>query len=168
MTVIGIDPGATGALVVIEDGKVQFVADTVNIEKINEAMSHVLFGSAARPSVFIEHQQYMAKGGRAQGAKSAFSLGRAYGFWLGYFEALNADVHIASPREWQRYHYGSGTVVSDPKVRSIRRAQQLLPGLDLIPPGCKVARHGRADAALIALFGVAVLRKRGRNVDSSD
>lgn len=35
------------------------------------------------------------------------------------------------------------------------------PDMPLVPDGCRVERHGRADAALIALYGVGVLKKRG-------
>jgi hypothetical protein len=67
---------------------------------------------------------------------------------------------VVPPQAWQRAVYGSGTTVSDPKERSIRRATQIFPGLPLVPPGKRVPRHGRADAALIALYGVKVIWKR--------
>lgn len=31
----------------------------------------------------------------------------------------------------------------------------------LVPDGRRAERHGRADAAMIALYGVGVLKKRG-------
>jgi hypothetical protein len=102
----------------------------------------------------IERQQYMPKGGRRQGGTSAFSLGVGFGYWRGYFEAIGIETIYPRPREWQRYHFGSGTVISDPKERSIRAAERLLPGLELVPEGCRKPSHGRADAGLIALWAL--------------
>ena len=102
----------------------------------------------------------MPKGGRIQGGKSAFSLGVNYGIWQGVLKGLAVETITVPPTAWQRYVYGSGAV-GRPKERALRRAKELFPDMPLVPDGCRVERHGRADAALIALYGVGVLKKRG-------
>lgn len=166
MIVIGIDPGATGALAAIEfnSGEVKLLWD-IDLERTSEMLgplSDLMLDYPGKPLAIIEHQQYMAKGGRAQGAKSAFALGVGYGFWKGFFDAFGAEVKVVRPQVWQKYHFGSGTVISDPKERSIRRATHIFPKVRLIAKGGRVPRHGRADALLIAAFGVAIVEARLR------
>jgi hypothetical protein len=167
MVAIGVDPGATGAIVAVrDDNRIVFVFDEGGcLDDLAEAIFDTQRRDGGDPAVFVERQQYMAKGGRAQGAKSAFSLGNAFGFLKGYFTAHRLNVREVRPQEWQRYHFGSGTVISDPKQRSIREAQRVLPDLPLVPPGHRVPSHGRADAALIALYGLAWRKKNDRRED---
>ena len=163
MIAIGIDPGATGALVMIDDQKnilaVHDCPDSLNGYMKVSADVQRKWG-LDEVGIFIEEQRYMAKGGRAQGAKSAFSLGTNYGIWQGLFAWRHSmEVRVVPVGHWQRYHYGSGTVIGDSKERSVRLASRMFPTLNLIPDGCKAPRHGRSDAALIAAYGLAWMRK---------
>lgn len=161
-SIVGIDPGATGALVWLDakELKVHGIWDCPqdNVEW-GELVEYLNWGTPPRLAV-VERQQYMPKGGRVQGGKSAFSLGVNYGVWLGVLYAVGVEVITVPPAAWQRYVYGNGAV-GDPKTRALRRAKELFPDMPLVPDGCRVERHGRADAALIALYGVGVLKKRG-------
>lgn len=165
-SVVGIDPGATGALVWLDakDLKPRGVWDCPQDDgELRELVECLNWGDSwsTRPRLaVVERQQYMPKGGRMQGGKSTFSLGVNYGVWLGVLYAVGVEVITVPPAAWQRYVYDSGGV-GDPKERSIRRAKELFPDMPLVPDGCRVERHGRADAALIALYGVGVLKKRG-------
>ena len=165
-SVVGIDPGATGALVWLDakDLKVRGVWDCPQDDgELRELVECLNWGDSwsVRPRLaVVERQQYMPKGGRVQGGKSAFSLGVNYGVWLGMLCAVVVEVITVPPAAWQRYVYGGGAV-GDPKTRALRRAKELFPDMPLVPDGCRVERHGRADAALIALYGVGVLKKRG-------
>ena len=161
--VIGIDPGATGALVWLDSGtlKVLGVWDCPKDEAEWRELVECLNWDTPPRLAVVERQQYMPKGGRMQGGKSAFSLGMNYGVWLGVLSAVGVEVITVPPTAWQRYVYGGGAV-GDPKTRALRRAKELFPDMPLVPDGCRVERHGRADAALIALYGVGVLKKRGR------
>ena len=161
MIYIGVDPGATGAIVALNgDRSVYFCFDAWDAELVKRLGERLGLGVASVVALAaIERQQYMAKGGRRQGGKSAFSLGGGYGFWRGYLQAFYIDIIEPRPREWQKYFFGSGTVISDPKKRSVREAQRRLPDLKLVPPGRRVPSHGRADAGLIALWALAHGRK---------
>ena len=113
--VIGVDPGATGAIVALNHNKsVYFVMDykNLNVEKLNDLLLFADVTTSGLVSIAaIERQRYMSKGGRRQGARSAFSLGGNFGFWRGYFQGLGVDIIEPRPQEWQRYHFGFGTVI---------------------------------------------------------
>ena len=114
MIAIGVDPGKTAAIVALNhNGGVFFCID--NKEWNAKTCRHYLIFADNQVFAAVERQQYMAKGGRAQGAKSAFSLGAAFSYWLGFFDAAGVRVVTPWPREWQRFYFGSGTVISDPK-----------------------------------------------------
>ena len=162
MIAIGVYPGATGAMVMLFDDKI--VHTVVDNKKFDTRSMYDLgktlqYFCQHKFIVAIEEQQYMPKGGRRQGGRSAFTLGKGFGFWLGYFQGVDIryDIAILTPRpqQWQRHFFGSGTVISEPKERSIRAARAKLPDLDLVPQGCRVPSHGRADAGLIALWALA-------------
>ena len=111
--------------------------------------------------VAIERQQYIPKDGRRQGGKSAFTLGENYGRWLGLFEGFGLEVVTVPPQTWQAYIYGGRVVTGiDSKTRAIELAKTLIPDLPLCPDRCRAPRHGRADAGLIALYGLGVLKQR--------
>lgn len=158
---IGIDPGATGAVVVL-DIWTKCVVRVFDWNGNPDDVASELRGFGDSFAV-IERQQYMAKGGHVQGAKSAFSLGENYGTWKGILAGLRIEYQTVPPQAWQRYAFGSGAVCGDTKERSLVRAKQLLPDLELVPYGARTPHHGRSDAGLIALYAAAVIRKRGES-----
>lgn len=165
---IGVDPGATGAFVVLEDGKFKKVIDYCFLEDLyNFGIGTVYqYPSNTIISIAIEHQQPYT----GQGIKSMFSLGEKYGEVMAIGRLIHAKamhtviIETPRPQEWQRYIFGSGAIGS-PKERSLARARQLFPDLPLIPDGCRAPRHGRSDAALIAKWAWA---KAKQKIDSEN
>ena len=162
MIVLGIDPGATGAVVVLEvkdDFRLTGAFRVVDWDRCfpdGLLSSDILTEFERKNSIvfaFIEEQKPFAKGGRQMGAKSAFALGENFGFWRGAMGQY-ANVEVVPVHAWQRYHFGSGTTISDPKVRSMRAAAQKWPDFPVD------GKHGRADALLIALYGVAWVKAK--------
>ena len=176
---IGVDPGKTGAIVAIEQHKDErtfcFVMDNQDFAEDSclggtEAVERLKYRLYSRNTmgtsiiVAIERQQYIPKDGRRQGGKSAFSLGENYGRWRGMFEGFGLEVVTAPPQTWQSYVYGGRAVAGiDTKTRAIERAKVLIPDLPLCPERCRAPRHGRADAGLIALYGLGVLKHRNQS-----
>lgn len=171
ITWVGIDPGISGALVVIEDGNITFY-DTPTVQvKVGKsiknqvdpfACSEILRKYANGPvgsmMVTIEKVQPMPsfkvqrKGEepreQAMGATSAFNFGRDFGMWLGILAALNVPYMLAHPATWKR------RILSDMekgKDASRVKAMQLYPhvSIDL----ARKKDHGRADALLLARYG---------------
>jgi len=172
---IGVDPGKTGAIVVIgqhnDERAFCFVMDNEEFEEDQggadaiDRLRHRLHTRNTMGTsiiVAIERQQYIPKDGRRQGGKSTFSLGENYGRLRGLFEGYGLEVVTVPPQTWQGYVYGGRVVAGiDSKTRAIKRAEEIIPDLPLCPDKCRVPRHGRADAGLIALYGLGVLGRRG-------
>jgi len=170
---VGVDPGKTRAIVAIGQHKDKrafcFVMDNQDFEEDQdgaEAVERLKYRLFARNTmgtsiiVAIERQQYIPKDGRRQGGKSAFNLGENYGRWRGLFEGFGLEVVTPPPQTWQSYVYGGRVSTADTKTRAVERAKTLIPDLPLCPDRCRTPRHGRADAGLIALYGLGVLGQR--------
>lgn len=158
MIVIGIDPGLSGAVAAV-DSETRIllrVADTpvFNVQKgweydmsgMADLLRSIILGNPAR--VVIERAQPMP----GQGVTSTFSTGMGYGIWIGLLGALEIPYSSVRPCEWTRKLLKG--VPGEGKARSILLASQTFPGIELVPPGCRKPRDGRADAACIAYYGV--------------
>ena len=88
--------------------------------------------------------------GTGQGTTSAFPQGKAYGLILGIIAALKIPLTNVPAATWKR-----ALAVPSDKDGARARASQLLPHL----ADCWKAKgaHGRAEAALLALYGAKCL-----------
>lgn len=164
---IGIDPGLKGAVVAIDSFKLQpvYVGDTpvykvkqraiYNIADMVKVLRNIVntYGNTV-DHVHVTLEQAQAMPG--QGVTSMFMTGYGFGLWHGIVVSLGLSVDLVRPMVWQKVAFvGLGnTKKAEPKVKSILRAQQLFPTLELIPDGCRVERDGRSDAALMAYYGI--------------
>ncbi len=150
LTVIGIDPGLSGALVCIREGTVLACLDT--------PVEHST-GSRNRLSapVLAFHVQNLLKlyqpsmaaldsvsAMPGQGVSSMFSFGRSLGAVEGILAALGVATTYYTPSVWKR-RYG---LLGHPKDASRTRALELFPNA----AGWLTRKkdHGRADALLLA------------------
>ncbi len=137
---IGIDPGKSGACVVIHDGG-QLVADWPGDPA---GAADILHGWLDR---FQIHLAALEKVGArpGQGVSSMFAFGRNLGAWEGLLAGLRIPYVMPTPQQWQK-----GLVMpsdgTDPKDRALVVARRLFPGADLTLK----KHHGRADALLLA------------------
>jgi crossover junction endodeoxyribonuclease RuvC len=159
--IIGIDPGITGAFAVI-DGSVVLVDDLPvhntqhgrSAKVRSELDLHTLrdtLNSPAIERVFIE--RVAARPG--QGVTSMFRFGEASGALYGLVVGLGLAVTFVTPQEWQKHH----RIGASPDAAR-QRAAQLYPHLS-----AKLARkrdQHRADALLIAVYGLTAERRQGR------
>lgn len=158
MIVIGIDPGIGGAVAFYETGGGLLEARDMPTTEVKRgkrttrevdaaALSDILIWVATENGcvihVVIERQGAMPK----QGVASTFSLGNSFGVCRGVAAALWLPVSYVTPREWKKW----AGLIGQPKDASRGRASELLPGYAHLWPLKK--HHGRADAALIALWG---------------
>lgn len=93
MKVIGIDPGKSGAIAMVEAGKVLFVEDTPVItpkkgktQYDERAMFRLLESAVRAGAKKIVLEKISAMPG--QGVTSMFSFGQGFGLWLGMMAAL--------------------------------------------------------------------------------
>lgn len=85
----------------------------------------------------------------SQGVSSTFKYGVAYGMLRGALTACNLPHHLVAPTQWKKRF-----ALDRDKEKSRAMALRLWPGTNFF--GRKLD-HGRAEAALIAKYGVDLL-----------
>lgn len=165
MLIIGIDPGATGAIALISESddvlldvhdmpifKVTIGA-TSNSQIAIAKLTEILEGYRARGSVHVYCEQVGATPGK--GAVQMFRFGENFGVLKGLFAGLGLPVTFVHPSEWKR-------VTRTPKDKdgARLRASQVFPVW--APAFMRPSDDGRAEAALIGFFGARHRRNSGR------
>jgi crossover junction endodeoxyribonuclease RuvC len=158
MRVLAIDPGLTGGAVIYapsfstDCGMRWQVIDLPTVgetsqRRINAPVLRDFIVKFSPDCAFIESVATMPK----QGISSAFRFGRACGALDAIVACCGVPVHYITPQRWKKYH---GLKGSD-KEQSRAKALQLAPELSSVLERKK--DHGRAEAALLAMFGVHCL-----------
>ena len=155
--VIGVDPGLHGAvaffwpasskLIVYDIPLHSLVRNGKTKNEIDRAELAAIVESAAicgKAQAFVEQVGSMP----GQGVSSVFAFGKAYGIILGILASVpSTDV---LPQRWKK---ALGVPAAKDGARA--RASQLLPAY---AAEWKLVKHdGRAEAALIALYGARTL-----------
>ena len=152
MKVLGIDPGIHGGAAIIEV--------TNGVATLVSAIDIPIVGAGAKERVdtiglqqfilnhgpnfaFIEHAQAMPK----QGASSGFKFGRAVGSLEAVITLCAIPIEVISPGVWKRSFH----LVGPDKEQSRQRALQLVPSAHAF--FARKKDHGRAEAALLAVYG---------------
>jgi crossover junction endodeoxyribonuclease RuvC len=149
MRIAGIDPGATGAVAVLDTelGTLEiFDTPTALVKVGTRSVQRIMPASFARllkshrvDVAALERVHAMPK----QGVSSTFAFGHAYGVVEGILAALEIPYDLLDPQKWQ-------TLARMPKGKDAGRARavQLFPAYAELFARAK--DHGRSDAALIA------------------
>ncbi|MFW4884437.1 hypothetical protein ACOAOW_11510 [Pseudomonas aeruginosa] len=150
--IIGIDPGCTGAIVVLQDD-FSYVASlampTTKIgtkSRVNGAAiaAFLLDEVSSKPA-----HAYLEKVGAmpGQGVSSMFTFGHAAGVVEGILQGLGIPYTLVTPQSWKKR---AGLIGSD-KDAARSRAIQLYPTLRELDTKCR--GQAIADAILIARHG---------------
>lgn len=158
MRLLGVDPGVSGALALLEDGRFVAAADMPTIarsktgkkQQVNGAEVARLLREWSPDAAVVELVNAMPAKGRGMGAASAFNFGESAGVIRGVLAALAIETHYVTPQVWKKLAGLSG---SD-KEASRMRAVTLWPDA---PLGRK-KDAGRAEALLIARFASGLVR----------
>ena len=152
MVILGIDPGCSGALVLItEQGG---YIDHLNMPTIKVGTKSRVNGAAAAAwlrqyqinEAFLEQVGAMP----GQGTASMFTFGHAAGVAEGLLQGLNIPYTLVTPQAWKK---AAGLIGSDKDAAS-SRAIQLYPELRFLD--AKAKGQAIADALLIARFGSGI------------
>lgn len=153
--VLGVDPGVSGALAVLDAGGV--LVDHLHMPVIQggkrarvnaAAVAQFLLGfQDQRLIAYVEQVGAMP----GQGTASMFSFGHAAGTVEGVLAALGIPLELVAPAAWKRY-YG---LIGKPKDAARARAVQLYPQAPL----SRKKDCALADALLLARYG---LERAGR------
>ena len=156
---IGIDPGVTGAMAMIHDGRVVRVDDIPTYEhKVGKRIQNVLNAALLARTItswckgrnvmiWVEQTQIRGGSGRIPGVTSVFSSGRTFGIIEGVIATLGCPVQYIHPNVWKTSH----RLQKKTKDDSIARAIELYP--HAIEDLARKKDHGRAEAILIAHYG---------------
>lgn len=148
MRVIGIDPGATGAIVLLEDGQpIEWAEMPVNkigsTTRVNAAALTDFIASCCCTHVYVEAVHSMPK----QGVASSFNFGHNVGTVMGVLGAMGLPHTLVTPQAWKK---AMGLIGTDKDAARARAIQ-------LWPKWRELDKKGKgqalADAALIAKYG---------------
>lgn len=163
MRVLGVDPGAGGALAMLDTELAALVvvdmpATLIKIGKQHRRqISEFWLADTLRvwqaDTAWIERVHALPK----QGVTSSFSFGLSYGLVRGVLAALGVPVQLVTPQEWKR-SFRLGPDKNEARLIASRLFPQNAAHFT------RARDDGRAEAALLALFGA----QHGRSVKSGD
>ena len=155
MLVIGIDPGISGSICFLEDGKILDVIEMpimnegkknkkqVNGYQIyNEILERIKTLEKKNIRVIIEQVSAMP----GQGVTSMFNFGQSFGILKGICSAMQLPMFFVRPAKWKKYF----NLINSEKDASRTRAIEIFPYFSTQLSKKKDAN--KADAILIASF----------------
>ena len=162
MIIIGIDPGISGAICFIKNGKIIDVVEMPsmaegkkNKRQVNGAevtnifnkvinTNHDKMGSRdeSEVKVVIEHVTAMP----GQGVTSMFNFGQSFGVIKGICAALKLPIYFVRPAKWKKYF----NLIKTEKDASRTKAIEIFPYISSQLSRKKDAN--KADAILLASF----------------
>ncbi len=153
MIIIGVDPGISGAISVIENKKILEVYDTPtmidgkkNKKQINSAhVTNIIKERLnSNKEVIVVVEQVNAMPG--QGVTSMFNFGQSFGVIKGICAALSLPIYFVRPAKWKKHF----NLIKTNKDASRTKVIEAYPEIS-----SKLHRKkdsNRADAILIALY----------------
>lgn len=143
MLVLGVDPGISGGIAFLRDDRwlaaddIPVVAGEVDVDTLVRRVREM-----APDLAVIERASAMPK----QGVSSTFKFGMAYGALRTVVALCEIPSHLVTARKWKDHFNLDGD-----KEKSRALAIRMWPGCGLF---ARKKDHGRAEAALIALYGL--------------
>lgn len=141
-TIIGIDPGANGAIAWIQDGKpcVEKMPDTLrDLWELIDSICGLTSNHGYAPCIaYIEAVHSSPQ----MGVRSAFSFGQGFGRLEMALAAAGIPFERVTPQKWQK---ALGCLSGGDKNKTKAKAQELFPTMK--------CTHATSDALLIAEYG---------------
>ena len=132
MLIIGIDPGVSGSICFLKDGKILDVIEmpVMNVGKknkkqvngaqiYNEITEKIKSNPETNTRVVIEHVTAMP----GQGVTSMFNFGQSFGVLKGICSAMRLPMFFVRPAKWKRYY----NLINSEKDASRTRAIEIFP-----------------------------------------
>ena len=155
MLIIGIDPGISGSICFLKDGKILDVVEMptmtdgkknkrqVNGSQIYNEISKRI-NKAENQDIRVVIEQVSAMPG--QGVTSMFNFGQSFGILKGLCSAMQLPMHFVRPAKWKKYF----NLINSEKDASRTRAIEIFPYFS--SQLSKKKDSNKADAILIASF----------------
>ena len=155
MLIIGIDPGISGSICFLEDGKILDVIEMptmtegkknkrqVNGAQIyNEILKRIKEIEKKDIKVVIEQVSAMP----GQGVTSMFNFGQSFGILKGICSAMQLPMYFVRPAKWKKYF----NLINSEKDASRTKAIEIFPYFS--SNLSKKKDNNKADAILLANF----------------
>ena len=155
MMIIGIDPGISGSICFVEDGKIIDVIEMptmtdgkknkrqVNGSQIyNEILKRINKIEKQNIRVIIEQVSAMP----GQGVTSMFNFGQSFGILKGICSAMQLPMYFIRPAKWKKYF----SLINSEKDASRTKVIEMFPSFS--SQLSKKKDSNKADAILIASF----------------
>jgi len=153
MIIIGVDPGISGAISILENKKIIEVYDTPtmiegkkNKRQINGAqVTNIIkerLNSKKEVIVVVEHVNAMP----GQGVTSMFNFGQSFGVIKGICAALSLPIYFVRPTKWKKHF----NLIKTHKDASRTKVIEAYP--EISNKLYRKKDSNRADAILIALY----------------
>ena len=155
MLIIGIDPGLSGSICFLEDGKILDVLEMPTMAEgkknkrqvngfqiYNEIFERIIKIKKQDIRVVIEQVSAMP----GQGVTSMFNFGQSFGILKGICSGMQLPMHFVRPAKWKKY-FG---LINSEKDASRTKAIEMFPYFS-----SQLSRKkdsNKADAILIACF----------------
>ena len=155
MLIIGIDPGISGSICFLQDGK---ILDVIEMPTMTEGKKNKkqVNGSQIYNEIFerikkIEKQEIrivieQVSAMPGQGVTSMFNFGQSFGILKGISSAMQLPVYFVRPAKWKKYF----NLINSEKDASRTRAIEIFPYFS--SKLSKKKDSNKADAILIASF----------------
>ena len=153
MKVIGIDPGLSGAIAILENNKVLNIFDIPVMsegKKNKRQLNSALLVSLLRENIIenedvaVVVEQVNAMPG--QGVTSMFNFGQTFGAIKGVCAALNLSIFFVRPSKWKKHF----DLINSSKDSSRTKAIEMYPKLS--NQLAKKKDVNKSDAILIARY----------------
>ena len=155
MLIIGIDPGISGAICFLNDGKIIEVIEMPSMsdgkknkkqvngsQVFNEISNYIKDAELNNVKVVIEHVSAMP----GQGVTSMFNFGQSFGILKGICSAMRLPMYFVRPAKWKKYF----SLINSSKDASRTKAIEIFPYFS--SNLSKKKDSNKADAILIASF----------------
>ena len=155
MLIIGIDPGISGSICFLDNGKILDVIEMpimtdgkknkkqVNGSQVyNEITKRIKQFEKNQIRVVIEHVSAMP----GQGVTSMFNFGQSFGILKGICTAMQLPMYFVRPAKWKKYF----NLLNSEKDASRTRAIEIFPYFS--SQFSRKKDSNKADAILIASF----------------
>ena len=153
MRIIGIDPGLSGAIAILEDNKIKELFDMPvmpdgkkNKRQLNSALLVKLIKDnieSLENTIMVVEQVNAMPG---QGVTSMFNFGQTFGAIKGICAALGLPIFLVRPAKWKKYF----ELINSSKDASRTKAIEMYPSIS--EQLAKKKDVNKSDAILIARY----------------
>lgn len=145
MRYLGIDPGASGALVSLSDSGEHF--DAYPFTGWKNAYAALSVYSTGGALCLLEKVHAMPK----QGVTSSFTFGKNTGGWVSLLEGLRIPYEEITPQRWQKGVLGD-IPSGESKKRALDFCRKKFPNYDFSKALSNKAQSGIVDALCMAIY----------------